>query len=209
MEQVSQDGLKRLIDILFSSVALIAFWPAFLILFMLIKLEDRGIVFYRPVRIGRYGEPFKMFKLRTMVPGADKLGGPSTPADDPRITKIGRLIRKLNLDELAQFIDVFRGKMSIVGPRPEVAQYIALLKKEEKESILSVRPGITDWATLWIRDEGRILAGSLDPEKDYLEKIRPNKVLLQLKYVKGRSISGDISIMLQTLKVHFIDRFKR
>lgn len=130
---------------------------------------------------------------------AEKIGGPSTADDDPRITKLGRFLRKYKLDELSQLINVLRGEMSLVGPRPEVQHYVDMFTEEEK-AILNVRPGITDWASLWNPDEGAILAGSPDPEKAYMEKIRPQKLKLQLKYVKKHSFWIDLKIILLTLK---------
>ena len=129
---------------------------------------------------------------------AEKIGGSSTADDDPRITKIGKFVRKYKLDELPQLINVLKGEMSFVGPRPEVQHYVNMFTKEEK-SILTVSPGITDWASLWNSDEGAILAGSPDPERTYMEEIRPEKIRLQLKYVKERSFFTDISIILQTI----------
>jgi len=134
-----------------------------------------------------------------MVADAEKIGGPSTADDDPRITKLGRFLRKYKLDELSQLINVLRGEMSLVGPRPEVQHYVDMFTEEEK-AILSVRPGITDWASLWNPDEGAILAGSPDPEKAYMEKIRPQKLKLQLKYVRKHSFWIDLKIILLTLK---------
>ena len=134
-----------------------------------------------------------------MVADAEKIGGPSTADDDPRITKPGRLLRKYKLDELPQLINVLRGEMSLVGPRPEVQHYVDMFTEEEK-AILNVRPGITDWASLWNPDEGAILAGSPDPEKAYMEKIRPQKLKLQLKYVRKHSFWIDLKIILLTLK---------
>lgn len=200
--------LKRLFDIKFSLAGLIAFAPVLLLAALWIKLDSPGPVFYRGVRIGRFGKPFRIFKFRTMVANADRKGGPSTAADDPRITKAGKFVRKYNLDELPQFINVLKGDMSIVGPRPEVPQYVAIFNSEEK-SILDVRPGITDWATIWIRDEGKILEGSDDPEKAYLERIWPEKHRLELEYVRHHSLWTDFKIMVLTLKTHLIDRFKR
>jgi lipopolysaccharide/colanic/teichoic acid biosynthesis glycosyltransferase len=138
-----------------------------------------------------------------MVVEAEKLGGPSTADDDPRITKIGRLLRKFKLDELPQLINVLKGEMSFVGPRPEVQHYVEMFTEEEK-AILSVRPGITDWASLWNPDEGAILAESFDPEKAYMEEIRPQKLKLQLKYVRERSFSSDLKIIFLTLKTIMI-----
>jgi lipopolysaccharide/colanic/teichoic acid biosynthesis glycosyltransferase len=165
---------------------------------ILIKKEDGGPVFYRGVRVGRFGKLFRIFKFRTMVLNAEKLGGPSTADDDPRITKMGEFIRKFKLDELPQLMNVLKGEMSIVGPRPEVQMYVDMFTDEEK-AILSVRPGITDWASIWNPDEGAILAGSPDPEKTYMERIRPEKIRLQLKYVKERSFWNDLKIIAQTI----------
>lgn len=199
--------LKRLVDIFLSSIALVIVSPLFLIAAVLIKLDSAGPVFFRGTRVGRYAQLFRIFKFRTMVVNAEKIGGPSTKGDDPRITRVGTWIRRLNLDELPQFINVLKGEMSIVGPRPEVPQYVEFFSKEER-AILSVRPGITDWATLWVRDEGRILEGSEDPEKAYMEKIWPEKHRLALEYVRKQSFLVDIKIMLRTLKVHLYDRIK-
>lgn len=191
--------MKRLFDIFFVLVGLTIFSPIFLFIAILIKKEDGGPVFYRGVRVGRFGKPFKMYKFRTMVVNADKIGGPSTANDDPRLLKIGKFLRKYKLDELPQLINVLKGDMSFVGPRPEVQHYVNMFTDDEK-SILSVRPGITDWASLWNSDEGSILAGSNDPEKTYMEKIRPEKIRLQLKYVNEHSFWTDLKIITLTLK---------
>jgi len=171
----------------------------------LIKRDSPGPVFHRGTRIGRHGKPFRIFKFRTMVAGADTKGPSSTTADDPRITPIGRFVRRFNLDELPQFINVLKGEMSIVGPRPQVPWAVALYTEEER-TILSVRPGITDWATIWIRDEGELLRGSADPDKDYLEKIWPEKRRLQLEYIRNHSVWVDLRIMFKTFQTHLLDR---
>jgi len=199
--------MKRLLDIVLASLALVALSPLFFIVALLIKLDSPGPVFFRGVRVGRFGKPFRIYKFRTMIANAEKMGGPSTAADDQRITRVGKWIRRFNLDELPQFINVLKGEMSIVGPRPEVPQYVELFSEEEK-AILSVKPGITDWATLWVRDEGKILEGSPDPEKAYMEKIWPEKHRLALEYVDRQSLWIDLQIMFLTLKVHLFDRFK-
>lgn len=191
--------LKRLFDIIFSSIGLIITFPLLIFISIIIKLDSKGPVFYKGKRSGRLGKPFRIFKFRTMVADAEKIGGPSTADDDPRITKPGRLLRKYKLDELPQLINVLRGEMSLVGPRPEVQHYVDMFTEEEK-AILNVRPGITDWASLWNPDEGAILAGSPDPEKAYMEKIRPQKLKLQLKYVRKHSFWIDLKIILLTLK---------
>lgn len=192
------DLTKRTLDVICSFVGLVLLSPLLVAVALAIKLQDGGSVFYRGVRIGRNGTPFRIFKFRTMVLDAERLGGPSTAGDDPRLTKVGRFLRKYKLDELPQLLNVLAGEMSLVGPRPEVPQYVALFTPEER-SILSVRPGITDWASLWNSDEAAVLAGSSDPERTYLEKIRPEKIRLQLEYVRKRSFWVDLSILFQTL----------
>jgi lipopolysaccharide/colanic/teichoic acid biosynthesis glycosyltransferase len=190
--------MKRLFDIVFSLLGLIILSPFILVLAILIKEEDGGSVFYRGVRVGRHGKPFRIFKFRTMVVNAENMGGTSTADDDPRITRVGRFLRRYKLDELPQLINVLKGEMSVVGPRPEVPFYVNMFTEEEK-AILNVRPGITDWASIWNPDEGAILAGSPDPEKAYMEKIRPEKIRLQLKYIRERSFWVDLKIIFQTL----------
>ena len=199
---------KRVLDLSLSLAALILLSPVFVVVGLLIKLTSPGPVFYRGERVGLDGKRFLIYKLRTMVVDAERRGGPSTPADDPRITRIGSWVRRFNLDELPQFINVLRGDMSIVGPRPEVPQYVELFTEEEK-AILRVRPGITGRATLWVRNEGEILAGSSDPERTYMEKIWPEKHRLELEYVRNHSVGIDLQIMAKTLKSHLIDRFRR
>jgi lipopolysaccharide/colanic/teichoic acid biosynthesis glycosyltransferase len=197
--------LKRVFDIVFSLTGLAILFPLLIMIAILIRKEDKGSIFYRGFRIGRYGMPFRIYKFRTMVVNAEKLGGPSTPDDDPRITRVGKFLRKYKLDELPQLINVLKGEMTFVGPRPEVQQYVDMFNEEEKP-ILSVRPGITDWASLWNLDEGAVLAGGLDPEKTYMEKIRPEKIRLQLKYIRGHSFWIDMKIVLLTLKAIIIKR---
>jgi len=190
--------IKRTFDLACSLFGLTVLSLVFIMIGILIKLEDGGSVFYSGVRVGLNGIKFRMFKFRTMVLNADKMGGSSTADDDPRITKVGKLLRKYKFDEMPQLINVLIGEMSFVGPRPEVPFYVEMFTPEEKK-ILSVRPGITDWASLWDSDEGAILAGSLDPEKTYMEKIRPQKLRLQLKYIREHSFLGDIQIIFQTI----------
>ena len=144
------------------------------------------------------GARFKMNKFRTMVINADKIGGSSTPEDDPRITRVGRFLRRYKLDELPQLINVFKGEMSFVGPRPQVKWAVDLYTPAER-LILTVRPGITDYASLRFPNEGEILKGSTDPDKDYMVKIHPEKMRLSLEYVRTRSMGLDIKIIFQTL----------
>ena len=189
---------KRLFDLAVSAAGLIVLSPVLLALAALIKLDDGGPVFYRGVRIGRHGRPFRVVKFRTMRVDAEAVGGPSTAADDARITRLGRWLRQAKLDEIPELVNVFLGDMSLVGPRPEVDKYVRLMNEEER-TVLSVRPGLTDWATLWNSDEGAVLAGSADPEKTYLDLIRPEKIRLQLEYVRSRSFWTDLVILAQTV----------
>lgn len=191
--------MKRLFDIIFSFAGIIILLPVFILIGLIIKLTSKGPVFFRGIRMGKSGKHFKIFKLRTMIPGAEELGGPSTAADDPRLTKLGKFLKKYQLDELPQLINVIKGEMSLVGPRPEVPLYVNMMREEEKKIILSVRPGITDLASLWNFHEGEILKGSSDPEKTYMEKIRPEKIRLQIEYVKNRSFWLDLKILFKTI----------
>lgn len=190
--------LKRLFDIIFSTVGLITVSPFLIFSAVMIKLDSKGPVFYRGIRIGKYGKPFKIYKFRTMVADAEKLGGPSTADDDPRVTKMGRFLRKYKLDELPQLINVLKGEMSFVGPRPEVRVEVETYNSEEKK-VLNVKPGITDYASLVFHNEGEILKGSSNPHQTYREKIRPEKLRLALKYVERHSFLVDMKIILETL----------
>lgn len=191
--------VKRLFDIIFSFLGLITTAPLLGITALLVKLNSPGQVFYKGERVGKNEKYFKIFKFRTMVENAEELGGPSTAGDDPRLTKIGKFLKKYQLDELPQLINVLKGEMSFVGPRPEVKMYVDMMTEEERNTILSIKPGMTDLASLWNFHEGEILKGSPDPEKTYLEKIRPEKIRLQIKYVKNRSFWLDLKIILKTL----------
>lgn len=190
---------KRFFDIVTTTVGLMLLSPLLFLIAWRIKSEDGGPAFYRGERVGLHGRIFRIYKFRTMVVDTEKFGASSTSDDDLRITRIGKFLRKYKLDELPQLINVLVGDMSLVGPRPEVKKFTDLYTNEEKV-ILTVRPGITDWASLWNPDEGALLKGSLDPDKDYLEKIRPEKIRLQMKYVWKRSFWTDIKIIFLTLK---------
>ncbi len=194
---------KRILDVALALVGLFILSPLFVLIACVIRLSSPGPVLYRGRRVGRWGKVFHLLKFRTMVVNADKIGGPSTSDDDPRITRVGQFLRKYKLDELPQLLNVLTGEMSLVGPRPEVQQYVQLFTDEER-AILTVRPGITDWATLWNADEGSVLAGSPDAERTYLEKIRPTKIALQLAYARGHSFSTDLSILFQTVLTVFV-----
>jgi lipopolysaccharide/colanic/teichoic acid biosynthesis glycosyltransferase len=166
----------------------------------LIKLDSKGPVFYRGERIGRLGKPFKIFKFRSMVQNAEKLGAASTNAGDIRITRMGKLIRKFKLDEFSQLINVVRGEMSLVGPRPEVKKFVDLFTEEEK-IILTVCPGITDWSSIKFHNEPEIIAASgiADADEAYAKLIRPEKLRLQMKYVREHAFWIDLMIIFATI----------
>lgn len=189
---------KSTIDFILSLLVLVLLWPLLVLIAVVIRLDSKGPVFYRGVRAGRFGKPFRIFKFRTMVANADKIGGPSSAGDDPRITRVGGFLRRYKLDELPQLLNVFKGEMSLVGPRPEVMEEVLQYSEEEKH-LLDVRPGITDWASIRFRDEGEILRGSIDPHQAYREKIRPEKIRLGLEYVRNRSLWTDCRILALTV----------
>lgn len=188
---------KRLFDIVASSIALALLLPPFVVLALLIKLDSKGPVFYRALRAGRSDKPFKIFKFRTMVPDAESLGGMSTAQNDPRVTRLGGVLRRSKLDELPQLINVLAGNMSVVGPRPEMPAYTRLYQGEEK-LILTVRPGITDYASLEFVQLGDVL-GAEDADRVYEEKVRPIKNALRVRYVKERSMRVDFQLIFRTI----------
>jgi lipopolysaccharide/colanic/teichoic acid biosynthesis glycosyltransferase len=192
--------MKRIFDSISSAIALVVLAPIFLLEVLCIKLDSPGPVFHRGLRAGRFGTPFRIFKFRTMVVDADRIGGPSTPEDDPRITRVGVWLRRYKLDELPQLINVLGGEMSFVGPRPEVFSETRDYTVEERR-LFEVRPGITDWASIRFRNEGEILRGSPDPHRLYQEKIRPEKIRLGLAYVDHRSFAVDMRILSETLRI--------
>ncbi len=188
---------KRTFDAVAAAAGLVILSPVIAGIAIAIKRGSKGPLLYKGTRVGMNGEPFNMLKFRTMVVDADKIGGSSTPEDDPRVTPIGKTLRKYKLDELPQLINVLTGDMSFVGPRPQVKWAVDLYTPEERQ-ILEVRPGITDEASLKFSNEAEILKGSKDPDKDYIEKIHPEKMRLSLEYVRNRSFSGDLSIIART-----------
>ena len=189
---------KRVMDIAISAAALCVLWPVFLLIALAIVIDDPGPVFYRQVRVGRGGRPFRIFKFRTMVVDADKKGLSITVGRDSRITRVGAFLRKTKLDELAQLINVFLGQMSFVGPRPEVPRYVALYTPYQRQ-VLLVRPGITDYASIAYRNENDLLAGADDPEKMYIETIMPDKIELNMKYLREISPLADLRLILKTV----------
>jgi lipopolysaccharide/colanic/teichoic acid biosynthesis glycosyltransferase len=190
---------KRLFDIVLSFAGLLILSPLLLALALLVKLTDRGPVFYRQQRVGRDGSLFWIWKYRSMVVNAEKLGLSVTSGDDPRITPVGRFLRRWKLDELPQLWNVLRGDMSFVGPRPEVPRYVALYTEAQRE-ILRLKPGITDLATLAFRDEEDLLrAVKEDREKFYIEHCVPRKIELNLEYARRANLWRDIVIIVRTL----------
>jgi lipopolysaccharide/colanic/teichoic acid biosynthesis glycosyltransferase len=194
---------KRIFDLLSALAGLLLLSPLFLLLAACIRLDSPGPVFFRQVRVGRGGQPFRIHKFRTMATDTTAGGLQLTVGSDPRVTRTGRWLREYKLDELPQLIDVVRGKMSLVGPRPEVPEYVKYYSREQKDIVLSVRPGITDNASIEYRDENNILAESDNPEQDYIEKILPIKLGYYLRYVADRSMTGDIAIILRTFGAVF------
>jgi len=194
---------KRLADILVSSAGLLLLSPLFVLVAVLIKLDSRGPVFFRQERIGQGFDPFLIYKFRSMVKDAPQRGGLLTAGQDPRVTSIGRLLRKAKIDEIPQLINVLVGEMSLVGPRPEVRRYVDLFQSDYEE-ILQVRPGITDLASLKYRDESSVLMEAADPEKEYITRILPDKIALAKEYVRRSSLLFDASLILKTfVKVFF------
>ncbi len=189
---------KRLFDLFCASAALLILSPLMLVIALLVRLDSPGPALYRAVRAGRYNVPFRMLKFRSMVVGADSMGGLSVGTDDPRVTRVGRFLRRYKLDELPQLLNVLKGEMSLVGPRPEFLQYTQQYKGEEL-SILSVPVGITDYASVAFIHMEELL-GSGDPDRVYEERIRPLKNALRVRYVREQSFWVDLLILFRTLR---------
>jgi lipopolysaccharide/colanic/teichoic acid biosynthesis glycosyltransferase len=198
----SRTALKRLIDLAASALGILVFGPVMAVIWARIMADRDGPALYSGLRAGRRGRPFRMHKFRTMVTDADARGGPSTASDDPRVTPTGQWLRRFKLDELPQLFNVLKGDMSLVGPRPEVLSEVERYTPEEM-LLLSVRPGITDWASLKFHNEGAILAGAPDPHEAYLRLIRPEKVRLGLEYVRRATIADDFRILWRTVTLPF------
>ncbi len=189
---------KRAMDIVLSACALAVLWPLLLLIALAIWIDDPGPVFYRQVRVGRNGKTFRIFKFRSMVMDADKKGLAITVGRDSRITRVGAVLRKTKLDELAQLLNVLLGQMSFVGPRPEVPKYVELYTPYQRQ-VLLVRPGITDYASIAYRNENDLLAGAPNPETMYIEQIMPDKIELNMKYLREISPLADIRLILKTI----------
>jgi len=189
---------KRLFDIICSTLGLMILSPVLLIISLIIKLTSEGPVFFKQVRVGLNGEKFKILKFRTMVVDAEKLGKQITVGNDNRITKIGAFLRKYKIDELPQLINVLKGDMSLVGPRPEVPIYVNLYDENERR-VLYVRPGITDLASIKYRDENELLGDKKDPEDFYVNIIMRDKLVLNLEYIEKSNLFFDIYIIMKTI----------
>ncbi|MDD5173076.1 MAG: sugar transferase [Patescibacteria group bacterium] len=192
--------LKRLFDIIFSFLGIISTLPLLILITITIRIDSKGPIFYKGIRMGRFNKSFKILKFRTMFVNSEINGPPITIKNDTRITKVGRFLRKYKLDELPQFINVLKGEMSLVGPRPEIPLYFKYYTEEEEKIILSVRPGITDYGSIEFHDESKLLAGSKNPVEDYVKKIKDKKVKLQLQYIKNQCLWLDVKIILKTIK---------
>jgi lipopolysaccharide/colanic/teichoic acid biosynthesis glycosyltransferase len=190
---------KRLFDVVSSAAGLIVLSPLMLIIALAVGLDSPGGILFRQDRVGRLGRTFKMLKFRSMRSIADHDGPLITRQGDPRITRVGAFLRRIKLDELPQLINVLRGDMSLVGPRPEVSRYIDMYPEEARRLVLSVRPGMTDEASIAFRNEEALLARASDAEAEYVRKILPRKIDMYVDYVKNRNFIGDLRILLRTL----------
>jgi lipopolysaccharide/colanic/teichoic acid biosynthesis glycosyltransferase len=189
---------KRLVDFFVAGFGLFLLAPFFVLVSIMIKLDSHGPVFFRQSRVGMRFKPFRIFKFRTMTIDAEKLGAQVTTGDDPRITRVGQFLRKHKIDELPQLINVVAGEMSLVGPRPEVPRYVEVFSKEFEE-ILTVKPGITDFASLEYKDENDLLRGLSNPEEKYLEEILPAKIEHYRRYLREQSLKTDFKLIFRTL----------
>jgi lipopolysaccharide/colanic/teichoic acid biosynthesis glycosyltransferase len=189
---------KRIFDWLACSLGLLVLSPVLMGLALLIKLDSPGPVFFRQERVGLCGRVFRIHKFRTMVTDAERLGLQITVGTDARVTRVGQWLRKYKLDELPQLLDVWLGHMSLVGPRPEVPRYVACYPADVREVVLSVRPGITDRASIEFKDENEILGRSTDPHLAYVNEVLPIKLCYYVEYVNKRSFWGDVSLIFKT-----------
>lgn len=190
--------MKRIFDVVFSFGGIIILIPFFILIWIIIKLESKGNPMFKQKRVGKNNIDFDLYKFRTMVVDSEKNGSITIGGRDPRITKVGYYLRKFKIDELPQLFNVFIGDMSFVGPRPEVRKYVNLYSNKQHE-VLKVKPGITDYASLKYFDENEILGNSSNPENDYINKIMPEKLNLNIKYIYERNFLKDIKIIFQTL----------
>ncbi|MCD2502379.1 sugar transferase [Clostridium sp. NSJ-145] len=191
-------AIKRIFDFFLALIGIIVISPILIIVSIAIKLDSPGKVMFLQRRVGRYGKEFNIYKFRTMIPNAEKVGKQITVGKDNRITKVGAFLRKYKIDELPQLFNVLKGEMSLVGPRPEVPKYVALYTEEQKK-VLSVRPGITDLASLKYSDENDILGKVDNPEEYYINVIMKDKLNLNLEYIEKSNVFFDISLIIKTI----------
>lgn len=189
---------KRTLDLVAAAIGLLVLAPLFAVIAVVIRRDSPGPVFFRQERVGRGGSPFQIYKFRTMRTDAERQGGQLTVGADPRVTGVGRVLRKYKLDELPQLINVVLGDMSLVGPRPEVPRYVALYDERQRR-VLDVRPGITDPASIAYREENALLAAAVDPEATYVREVMPAKLEMNLDYLDRRSLLTDLGIIFDTL----------
>lgn len=197
--------MKRIFDIFFSALGILLFSPLFIIIGIFVLLDSKGGMLFSQERIGKNGSVFKVLKFRTMHPNSFDKGTLTIGNKDPRVTSVGYYLRNYKLDELPQLFNVLMGDMSFVGPRPEVEKYTRLYNDEQKR-VLSVKPGITDYASIKFRNESEILAKSNDPEEAYIQEIMPEKLRLNMKYIDNQSVFNDIAIIFNTFYVLIKDR---
>ncbi|MGE0821958.1 MAG: sugar transferase [Candidatus Binatia bacterium] len=189
---------KRTFDVVVAGIGLCLLFPLFALVALVICLDSPGPIFFRQERIGRGLQPFRIYKFRTMIADAERRGGQITYGQDPRITRTGRLLRKIKLDELPQLLNVLNGDMSLVGPRPEVPRYVELFREDYRQ-VLTVRPGITDLASLRYRDEATLLSHSTNPENEYVTHILPDKIALAKQYSGQSSFLFDLRVIAKTI----------
>ena len=194
--------MKRLFDITSSLIVITIGFPFFIIISILIALDSKGGIFFIQQRVGKDNKDFELFKFRTMRSNSEKAGQITVGGKDPRITKIGYLLRKFKLDEFPQLLNVIKGDMSIIGPRPEVRRYVDMYSKEQLK-VLSVRPGLSDFASIEYINENELLGKSDNPEKTYIEEIMPVKLQLNLKYIEQKSFGTDIKLIFKTIRKIF------
>lgn len=191
--------LKRIFDLFLSTIGLILLSPIFLVMAIWIKTDSKGPVFYKQIRVGKNKREFYLFKFRSMRMGSDKKGLLTIGGKDPRITNSGYFIRKYKLDEFPQLINVLRGEMSIVGPRPEVSKYVAYYNEEQLQ-VLTVRPGISDWASIYFSNENELLLKAANPEEFYIQEVMPQKLQMNLDYIQKNTLWIDLKIIYLTIK---------
>lgn len=194
--------MKRAFDFVLALIGLIMILPVLVLIAFFIKVDSKGAVFYRQIRVGKNGRDFKIYKFRTMLVDSDKLGLLTIGGRDPRVTNVGYYIRKYKLDELPQLINVLLGDMSLVGPRPEVRKYVELYNEDQKK-VLKERPGITDMASIKFRNENELLEKQDNPTQYYINHVMPEKLEINLNYLRNRSLLSDIGVIFKTIKILF------